>query len=90
MARPEWSQCSPDEVLTRVTSIVAKEFSLEPSGLGFDTRLVEDLDFDSIDGIDLAIRVEEEMGVKVEEDQLGELRTLRDVVDLVRGEWRAR
>ena len=46
-------------------------------------HLVDDLDLDSIDGVDLSVKAEEELGVEIQPEDLGELQTLQDVVDLL-------
>ncbi len=83
MTSTAWSQRPPEEVLAVVAKILEQEFQLDASELALDTRFSEDLDFDSIDAIDLAVRVEEEVGLKVEEERLAELHTLGDVVALI-------
>ena len=49
----------------------------------------DDLDLDSIDAIDLAVKLEERVGLDLEEEQLRSLRLVQDVVDLVHTHLRA-
>jgi acyl carrier protein len=45
--------------------------------------LLDDLDLDSIDAIDLAVRLQDLTGKRVDESRLREVRTVRDVVELI-------
>ena len=72
-----------EEILTRVTAILVESFALEPERVTPNAHLVDDLDLDSIDAIDMVVRLQEETGLEVEEDELKQIRLVRDVVDLV-------
>jgi acyl carrier protein len=74
---------SKDEILEWVRGVLRREFQFRDEELLPTTRLLEDLDLDSIDAIDIAVRMEEELGVEIEESDLKALRTLEDVVELV-------
>jgi acyl carrier protein len=75
---------SKQEILEWVRGVLRREFQFCDEELLPATRLLEDLDLDSIDAIDIAVRMEEELGVEIEEADLKALRTLEDVVELVR------
>jgi acyl carrier protein len=45
-----------------------------------EARLVEDLELDSLDAFDLAVKVEEITGVAFDENQIRALRTVEDVI----------
>ena len=63
--------------------VMAREFDLPLDKIQLGSDFAEDLDMDSIDAVDLAVAVEEELGVQFETDDLTDLRTLQDVVDLI-------
>ena len=44
---------------------------------------LDDLDLDSIDAIDLAVELEQETGLRLEEQELRQIRRVKDIVDLV-------
>ena len=72
-----------DEVFARLRDILVEVFELEASRVTHEAHLLEDLDLDSIDAIDLAVRLEEETGLKLADDELRGVRRIDDVVDLV-------
>ena len=76
---------SQNAIFELVREVLQKEFEFGADELSLDTHLVDDLDLDSIDAIDLAVRLEERTGVSFEEEELKAIRTIRDVVDLIDG-----
>jgi acyl carrier protein len=55
-------------------------FKLDADRVRPDARLVEDLELDSLDAIDLAIKVEETTGFAFDENKIPLLRTIEDVI----------
>lgn len=55
-------------------------FELEPDRVQPSARLIEDLELDSLDAIDLAVKVEETTGLAFDEAAIRKLRTIEDVV----------
>ena len=78
MAPPEAP--SRGEILREIQQMMKELFDLEPARVKPDARLVEDLEMDSLDAFDLAVKVEEATGLAFEEDKLRELRTVEDVI----------
>lgn len=72
-----------EEIFEEVRSILCREFEFSPDEVLPTSHLIDDLDLDSIDAIDLAVKLEERVGLDVEEEQLRSLRLVQDVVDLV-------
>ena len=72
-----------DDILQTVQDILVEEFELDRATITLDAHLVDGLDLDSIDAIDLAVRLEEKSGHALEEDELKALETIGDVVELV-------
>lgn len=80
---PEADTPSPERIFAVVVEIMQSQFDLDESELVPGAQLVDDLDLDSIDGVDLSVKAEEELGVEIQPEDLGELQTLQDVVDLL-------
>ena len=60
------------------------EFGIEPTSIEPAAHLIDDLDLDSIDLVDLAVSLEQERGIKLDEDDLKSVRTVSDAVDAIR------
>lgn len=77
-----------EEIVTRVNKVVLEEFDVEEGDLKPDAHLGEDLDLDSLDGIDLVVALEREfreIKVKIKEKEARELMHLRDVYNFIEG-----
>ena len=71
------------EIFDRVSATMAEMFLLDSGSIKMEARLAEDLDLDSIDAIDMAVKIQEFTGKRVEEDQLREIHTVADVVRVI-------
>lgn len=76
-------ELSRDEILARLREMLADMFDLDPAKIQPESQLMADLDLDSIDAIDLVVKLQEMTGKRVEEAALRKVRTVSDVVDLV-------
>ncbi|MCA9509207.1 MAG: phosphopantetheine-binding protein [Myxococcota bacterium] len=79
------TQASPmtaEHILDLIRKIMAREFDLDAQRV-LPTSTLEDLDLDSIDAVDLAIAVEEELGYRFTTDDMERFETLADVVDVI-------
>ena len=74
---------SRDEVFGALSRVLVEMFELPPEAIRLDAHLIEDLDLDSIDAIDMAVRLQEMTGRRVEEHELRGVRTVADVVEFV-------
>jgi len=74
---------SKDEIYRTLTDILSGHFGLRAEQVVPDARLLEELELDSIDWVDLAVKLEMETGQKLQEAELSSIRTIQDVVDLV-------
>ncbi len=68
------------ELTARLVAILASEFDLAADEIADDSRLVEDLDLDSIDAVTVVVRLEEELGVALGDQEIEAMRTVGDVV----------
>jgi len=71
-----------NELHEKVFQVIRKNMQ-EPCPIGLESRLVEDLRLDSFDRLMIISGIEETFGMEVPEDQLPELRTVRDIVVLL-------
>jgi len=74
---------SRDEILGEVRRTLKELFDIDPARVSFETHVIDDLDLDSIDAIDLAVRIEEMTGTRLPEEALRGIRQVSDVVDLM-------
>ena len=72
-----------ETILERIRKTLSEEFECDPSKIVPEARFYEDLDLDSIDAVDLVVRLQQEIQKKVEPDDFRQIRTLGDVVAAV-------
>lgn len=75
-----------DEILSELQSSLKEMFDIDPKDVTPQANLRDDLDLDSIDAIDLAVRLKTLLGRRVELSVLKELRTVQDVIVLIEQE----
>ena len=71
------------EIEQKIKDILVNEFECDPDRLKSDTNLFTELDLDSIDAVDLVVRLQQEIQKKVEPEDFRQIRTLGDVVAAV-------
>ena len=69
------------EILDHLRRILDETFEIDPARVELDTNLFTDLDLDSIDAVDLAIKLQELTGKRIKPE---EFKTVRSVADVVR------
>lgn len=72
-----------EEILNTVKEILISDFECPAEKLVPSVRLFEDLDLDSIDAVDLIVRLQKIIQKKVNPDDFKQIRTLQDVVDTI-------
>ena len=72
-----------EEILKKLTEILSHEFEIEAASITGDSKLYEDLELDSIDAVDLLVKMKEFVPGKIEPEQFKKARTVQDVVDIL-------
>jgi len=67
----------------RIIIGLAKVLNKQPSQIQKESRLIEDLEVDSLDALDLIFKLEEEFNIEIPEGQLPFV-TVQDVITYVR------
>ena len=70
-----------EEVLNKIKEIVPK-FGVDPDQVTNDSTL-EDLDMDSLDVVEIMQAIEDDMGIRVPDEDLEDLSTIGDAVAAV-------
>ena len=72
-----------EEILAQLTSILDEMFEVDPADVTLDAHLVDDLDIDSIDAVDLLVKLKELTGLTVDPEQFKSVERVSDVVDVI-------
>ena len=73
------------EILAKIQAAMASLFELDPADVTPEATLGEDLDLDSIDAIDLIIKMQDLTDEKIDPEAMSKVRTVGDIVDIVEG-----
>jgi acyl carrier protein len=74
---------STQEVFEQLRGVLHELFEIDPSKVTFEAHLYNDLEIDSIDTIDLILRLKELTGRKIQPDQFRHVRTVGDAVGAI-------
>ena len=72
-----------DEILKKLQEILKELFEIPPEKVKPETKLFEELDLDSIDAIDLVVKVQALTGRRVAPEDFKNVRTVGDVLDCI-------
>jgi len=68
-----------------IVKALSEDFDIEAERVKLESRLYEDLDIDSIDAVDLMVRLKQLTGTRMTPDAFRSVRTIGDVVDAIHG-----
>ena len=71
------------DIYTMLKNVLIDDFEIDDEDIEMDANLYQDLDLDSIDAIDLVVKLREITGKKIEAEAFKKVRTVRDVVQEV-------
>ncbi|WP_020201155.1 MULTISPECIES: acyl carrier protein [Cupriavidus] len=69
-----------DEIFARVATVLEETFEIERARIRPEARLYEDLDIDSIDAVDLLVKLKPMLNKPIKPEQFKAVRTVQDVV----------
>jgi acyl carrier protein len=79
------NEMSKDQLQTWVVDLLAEMFELDKAELTAESNLYSDLDIDSIDAVDLAVKLKQLTGKRLQPEVFKTIRTIGDVVDALAG-----
>ncbi|ENU21374.1 acyl carrier protein [Acinetobacter bohemicus ANC 3994] len=72
-----------EQVLEKLRAWMEDLFEINPEDVQLDANLATDLDVDSIDAIDLVVKIKELTGKQVNPEDFKNVRTVQDVVTVI-------
>ena len=71
------------EIFTQVQAALVELFELDAEAVTMEFHLYQDLELDSIDAVDLVVRLQKLTGKKIKPEEFKSVRSVNDVVDAV-------
>ncbi|MCI2282608.1 acyl carrier protein [Colwellia sp. MSW7] len=72
-----------NDIYKMVSDILVTMFEIDEDDISMDAHLYEDMDLDSIDAVDLVVKLREITGKKIEPEDFKQVRTVKDIIDAV-------
>ncbi len=72
-----------DTLFTKVKEVLVRDFDIEESDVTMDALIVDDLDLDSIDAVEMIVKMKPFLNGKIEPDAFKSVKTVGDVVDIL-------
>jgi len=72
-----------DDVFAEVKELLISEFQFEAGLISPEKKLDDDLNLDSLDMVDLILRLKDQTGKDIKPSLFKDARTVQDVVDLI-------
>ena len=73
------------DVRERVIRVVAETLKVEPGQIRDDSKFVEDLGAESMQGVELIAAFEEEFDIEMDEEEALDVKTIGKAVDFIEG-----
>ena len=75
-----------DELFEKIQKLIAEKLEIDEAKITLDSSFRQDLGADSLDTYELVYAIEEEMGVKIPDDQANGFETVRDAYDFIKSQ----
>ena len=67
----------------QVRQLLAHQFEVDENTITMDTNIADDLGADSLDVVELLISLEDDYGISIPEDDIVNVKTVKDIVDMI-------
>ena len=72
-----------EEIFAKIQDVLESEFEVEKSSVQMSSKLFEDLDLDSIDAVDLVVKMKQHIPGKIDPEMFKSAKTIENVVDIL-------
>lgn len=76
-------QYTREEIYNEVVGIMNKLFETPTDEITPESKLMDDLDLDSIDAVEMIVQLQKMTGKRIQPEQFQSVRTVNDVVDVL-------
>lgn len=67
----------------KVRAMLAKQLNLPAEKISLESDIIKDLGADSLDVVELLISLEDDYGISIPEDDIVNVKTVQDIVDMI-------
>ena len=70
-------------IFEKVKELVAEQLGISQDTIKPESNIVEDLGADSLDVIEMLMTLEEEYGITIPDEQIGQVNTIKQICELI-------
>ena len=70
-------------VFDKVAELVAEQLGVDKKNITLESNIIEDLGADSLDVIEMLMTLEDEFGITIPDDKIGQIKTVGQIVELI-------
>ena len=74
-----------EDIFNRVQKVTVEELSVKSEAVVSEASFTEDLGADSLDVVELVMAFEEEFGIEIPDDEVGNIKTVGNAVSYISG-----
>ncbi|WP_016956416.1 acyl carrier protein [Catenovulum agarivorans] len=71
------------QIFSMVKDILVNEFEIDPEDITEEVNIYQDLDIDSIDAVDLMVKLRAATGQSIEPESFKQVRTINDLIEVL-------
>ncbi|MEO0279693.1 MAG: acyl carrier protein [candidate division WOR-3 bacterium] len=71
------------DVFNTLRDIIVEELNVTPEQVTLEARFQEDLGADSLDVVELVMKIEEKFGIEIPDEDAEKIRTVKDAVEYI-------
>lgn len=68
----------------KVINLISEELRIPKDKIQLTSHVVDDLNFDSLDNIQIVLEIEQLFDIEISDDEIDEILTVQDIVDYVK------
>ena len=72
-----------EEIFEQIRLMLSQLFEIDKEEITLESKLFAELELDSIDAVDLVVKLQKNIGKKIMPEEFKQVRTVQDVVDVV-------
>jgi len=70
-------------MLDKIKSMLAEQLNIDENKITPSSKIIDDLGADSLDVVEMLMRLEDDFGVSVSDEEALELKTVQDIIDII-------
>ena len=72
-----------EDLILRLKKVISTQLGVDEAEVSMKSHLKEDLDADPLTVSDLLVNIEEEFGIKIDQDETSEFSTVEDILNYI-------